>query len=391
MQETKAFETLYKKSSKGDIEQWTVAVFPRSSAIHLSTDSDVHDDSAAMLVCHGKHGGKMQEDVRWINEGKNQGRSNETTPYEQALNQAESKWKKKKDTGYFVSKEEAENLTVLLPMLAHPYEKRKHNIIWPCLTQPKLDGIRCMAYKEGGDITLISRKGKLFPHLEHLKKALAWLPGHIVIDGELYSDSIPFERITGAVRRETIKNPEQQEDMEGIQLRVYDVYSKKNPETPFNKRQAWYEHYVNQQNDPMITVVPTDSCSDEEQMKRQHNEHVAAGYEGIMLRNVEGIYKLKDRSIDLQKFKEFIDSEYLITGFKQGDGKDKGTVIWTCSIDSGATFDVRPKGTQEQRRQWYQQGQAVVDAKTSLTVRYQELSDMGIPRFPVGISLRDYE
>lgn len=49
----------------------------------------------------------------------------------------------------------------------------------------------------------------------------------------------------------------------------------------------------------------------------------------------------------------------------------------------------RPRGMWEQRKEWFDNGEAYVGKP--LTVRYQELTQDGIPRFPVGIAVRDYE
>jgi DNA ligase-1 len=107
-----------------------------------------------------------------------------------------------------------------------------------------------------------------------------------------------------------------------------------------------------------------------------------------MIRSKEGIYK-HSRSIDLLKYKEFQDDEYEVIGFEQGQGLEDGCVIWVCRTAEGKTFHCRPRGSRESRCELFQQGANHIGKK--LTVRFQELTDEGIPRFPVGISLRDYE
>jgi hypothetical protein len=91
----------------------------------------------------------------------------------------------------------------------------------------------------------------------------------------------------------------------------------------------------------------------------------------------------------LQKFKQFLDDEFSIVDFLEGTGNDAGTVIWVCTNDNNDTFKVRPRGTREQRREWFSDGNNLIGS--TLTVRYFELTDDGIPRFPVGIAIRDYE
>ena len=107
-----------------------------------------------------------------------------------------------------------------------------------------------------------------------------------------------------------------------------------------------------------------------------------------MLRNRLGLYK-NDRSIDLQKYKEFQDAEYEIVQFKEGEGTEKGCVIWVCKTEEGKVFNCRPRGTHEDRIELFKNGSQYIGKK--LTIRFQELTDDKIPRFPIGITFRDYE
>ena len=111
-------------------------------------------------------------------------------------------------------------------------------------------------------------------------------------------------------------------------------------------------------------------------------------YEGAILRNRDSIYEFR-RSKHLQKFKTFSDDEFEIIDFKEGTGHDLGTVIWKCKTKSGKEFDVRPIGTVQERSELFKNGDILVGKM--LTVTYQELSEFGVPRFPVGKTIRDYE
>ena len=111
-----------------------------------------------------------------------------------------------------------------------------------------------------------------------------------------------------------------------------------------------------------------------------------------MFRNLSGVYKAGHRSRDLQKYKEFIDAEFIITDAKEGTGSDAGTVVWECRTgdrENTKYFDVRPRGTVAQRKEWWDNYKKYIGQE--LTVRYQNLTEYGIPRFPVGIAIRDYE
>ena len=108
-----------------------------------------------------------------------------------------------------------------------------------------------------------------------------------------------------------------------------------------------------------------------------------------MARNHKSTYKFKNRSYDLQKVKRFKDNEFQIIGGKDGSGRESGLIIFKCITDDGLEFDVRPKGSHEYRAEQFKNLSNYIGKM--LTVRYQELTDDGRPRFPVGIAVRDYE
>ena len=138
-----------------------------------------------------------------------------------------------------------------------------------------------------------------------------------------------------------------------------------------------------------VQLLPTEEAASAADLKGFHDAYVAKGYEGLIVRNKKGHYHLATRSADLQKYKEFEDDEYEVVGFTEGEGQEKGLVIWTCKTKGGKQFHVRPRGTHEERAALFKEAANYVGKM--LTVRFQELTGDGIPRFPVGISFRDYE
>ena len=397
------FQTLYGESSHGKQKMWSVSVHVIADG-HGGTNGEI-------VTTHGYVDGKKVESRRIVTEGKNVGKKNATTPVTQAVNEAQALWNKKRDAGYTATAEPvavggagaATNILlgeahvepktlVPLPMLAHDYNKRGKSIPFPCYVQRKLDGVRCVAVPSRG---MYSRNGKQFPHLEHIGadvdrfgKAAA-LP-NIILDGELYSDELSFQEIVGIVKKETLY-PDDKIKMAKIYLYVYDCIVLDQPAMTYKDRYESLQHAFSSaaQSFPSLRLLPTADCESQDDMKRLHGEYVAEGYEGIMLRKKDGIYKVGHRSPDLQKYKEFCDAEYPVIGFKQGDGDEKGCVIWQCRTPAGLEFAVRPRGTRVDRAELFTNGASFVGKL--LTVRYQELTTDGVPRFPVGISFRDYE
>jgi len=364
-------QTVYKKTSTGKIQQWRAWVESTATGFLLKVES-------------GQTDGKLKETVgRVIDEGKQK-----RTAQEQAIFEANSKLNKKRDEAYYDTIEAAQNEVKLLPMLAHPFTKRKHNIDYPAIVQRKFDGVRCLArLNSDGTVTLLSRKGKEYPHLNHIKADVAANNSNtnLVLDGELYSDTLTFQELVGLVKRVTLK-PGNDEQMLEVSLRVYDCVELNN-EADFTDRYLTITNLT--EGAEYLSLVENVRVSTESEIHAAQARFVEEGYEGAMVRNLTGAYAIGKRSANLQKVKTFLDGEYPIVGFTQGTGGETGCVIWECSTPDRQTFRVRPRGTQEDRKVLFQNGSDYVGQQ--LTVRYQELTDDGVPRFPVGIAIRDYE
>ena len=371
------FPILHGEAVSGKMKVWSIEVMEQPN------------HTAIIRTTHGYEGGKIQQSDKAIQVGKNIGKANETTPLEQAMSEARAKWVKQTENGYVshqpaqpappLTRGKAIDAAVPSPMLAHDYNKRGHHAVFPCYTQRKFDGVRCIAMPGRG---LFSRQRKEFPHLEHIIEEINQLDPTLVLDGELYSDTLHFQEIVGLVKRAAQK-PGDAEKMRQIQYHVYDLVAPEGYEQRHAALQRLFCRPFQH-----LKLVKTHLCESEERMKEQHAQFVAEGYEGIMLRTPHGAYK-NSRSTDLLKYKEFFDAEYEIVGYKEGEGLEEGAVIWICQTPNGHRFSCRPRGSREDRVQLFLQGDDYVGKQ--LTVRYQELTPDEIPRFPVGIAIRDYE
>ena len=367
-------------------------------------------------------GGKVRQFPEIDATGKNIGKKNETSNHEQALFQAFGLWTKKQDQGYTiytVDDPAAPTTTVastttttavasttptavatLLPMLANKYQDRgvKH-LQLPFGVSRKLDGIRVTAlFNKRKELDLFSRLGKPFSFLDGIRSSLRLLlqgRTDIIIDGELYSHDLPFNQISGAVRTKKTKTAVDDK----IELWIFDLIDMKKPEMRYEDRMRLLKMLENDYNtrggNQNLRFVYYDLCNKHEDLEGFHQQYVEQGFEGIMCRNLSGSYLFKNRSNDLLKYKAFEDAEFLIVGAKPGVSTEKGAIVFECSCAAG-TFDVRPRGSIEKRRQMYMSKDKYIGKQ--LTVRYQphtnqadQEADTGIPRFPVGIDVRDYE
>tara|TARA_X000000368_G_scaffold419090_2_gene422353 strand:+ start:11619 stop:13958 length:2340 start_codon:yes stop_codon:yes gene_type:complete len=297
-------------------------------------------------------------------------------------------WNDKQNKELYSTEEDNETTPLFRPMLAKSFDPIK-NKSYPYLVQPKLDGVRCIAYKKDGKWIIESRTGKQFETLAHIRKELdkIKLPENFRLDGELGSfgenPELTFQQATGLVKRKTYDPLE-----EKIEYHLYDVYDPKQPELPFEERWNILSGLIKKSAGP-IHIVDLKKVEQLKDLQTAHETYVKNGFEGLMIRAPSGRYEPDHRSSSLLKYKTFMDNEYKIVGFKEGKGNDVGTVIFTCETEDGKRFEVRPKGTREERGNMLKNAEKHVGKK--LTVKFFELTDEGIPRFPVGLAIRDYE
>lgn len=344
----------------------------------------VWTDGPDILTEYGLVDGEKQV-ARKTATPKNVGRSNATTAEEQAVLEARAMWQKNRDRKYAESIEDARE-ELIRPMLAVDFEARKgKNVAYPAYIQPKLDGVRALAFWNGDHLELMSRNGKSWRDIgsvEHIAAALErFLPKNTLLDGEIYAHGETFQQTTRLVKKYRAGESEQ------LLFHPYDVIERDALDTPFSERFARFDWLSAQlaEGDP-VEVVRTEVVRAEEDVYDYHRQFVEDGFEGAMVRLAGGLYRYGVRSYDLLKVKSFLDSEYEIVGHKGGIGKFEHAAIWICRMPDGQTFDVCPRGTMEERRAWYVDGPTYYGS--FLKVRYFETSEDGIPRFPVGEGIR---
>ena len=358
-------DILYKKSRYG-IKEWKINVVDHISFSTIEIETGFIDCKKTSFIIN-------------ITRGKNIGKINQTSHFQQAINIANSKWNTKIKDGYTIKKD-LDKHHLVYPMLAQDFNKHSNKIIFPCYVQRKFDGIRAI-YENG---KLHSRKLLLFPHLSHITLELNKIDKNIILDGELYSNTLSFQELSGLVRKEKLSNSDVSM-INKIHFRVYDIVNNNNYIDRYNQLSTLFNKTYN----TLLNTRLTESfiCNTKNDIIKYHSLFVKEMYEGAIIRNYLGKYEQDTRSYNLQKYKSFDDSEFTITDFKDGVGSDTGAVIWTCITQHGKYFDVRPIGSISDRRKIYKNGKKYIGEK--LNVKYFGLTDDGIPRFPIGMYIRD--
>lgn len=379
-------------------KQWAVSVL------------DNEDNTFTIHSEHGLVGGKQVSHNTIISEGKNKGKKNETTPRDQALLEAQRDWDKKVKQGYVEQLVELEEKPkkpssksgrLLKPMLAIEFNMEKEKSIgFPVFIQPKLDGVRCLIYKENDKIIFQSRQNTIYDDFDHLIPELQHLISqfgdqeNLILDGELYTHGMPFEQITSMVRSSKGKR----KNIEELNYHVYDCFY--SGETNLDKNSMSYnDRYQVLRRAfgdtiyPKLVLVETTLVNSKLDIENFHTHYTTLRepYEGVMIRTTDGVYKQQGRSKDLQKYKKFMDEEFEVVGHHEGTGCHSGTPIFECrsNVNREKTFGVTMQGTLESKRKMMENVEGYYGKK--LTVKYQEKSVDGVPRFPVGIAFRDYE
>jgi len=356
-------ETLYEKD-----KQWSIS-WSRNP-----------DDTYTLTTLHGKINGKLIEHSTLISSGKNIGRSNETTILQQTKLDAQSAWNKKVKQGYSTSI--TTQSTIIKPMLANTYTLET-DLTFPVWVQPKLDGVRCLVYKSNNQICFQSRKNTLYEPIKHLLPELSQLfdtlPPNSIVDGELYTHGIGFDKIVSMVRRGT-GNKKTHPDLKTLHYTIYDLIDS----NVYADRLQLLQNAFSNFKYKFIECIETHTVSSKSKINEWLHTFENKGYEGIMIR-CNGVYK-ENRSKDLLKYKQFLDDEFEVVGHHESKN---GVPVFECVTKDEATFSVLMKETLEMKQDMMKHVEDYYGKM--LTVRFQEWTKDKIPRFPVGIQFRDYE
>ena len=386
--------TLYKKTTIGKTQTWEIEV----SGNKFRTIS-------------GQADGKKITNNWTVCQGKNVGKKNATTGEEQALKEAEAKHKKKLEAGYHLNLKNISKKRFYEPMLAQDFKNKNRQsevmadlqqvdggTVGTVFSQPKLDGIRCIAMREG----LFTRTGKEITAVPHISEALApffKLYPNATLDGELYNHAYKddFNKIIHLVRKQNLTDEHLSESAEMIQYHIYDAPVIGNGKWAMTEKDLYSDRtskldasFVNLrlEKEGCLVIVPTVEIHGREQLDRCYEDYIEAGYEGQMVR-LDGPYENK-RSPKLLKRKEFVDEEYKILGYEEGEGNRAGTIKhFKFKNKDGKEFNSNVKGSFSYLTKLLEIADTLIGKDA--TIKYFNLTPDGVPRFPYVIAIRDYE
>ena len=211
----------------------------------------------------------------------------------------------------------------------------------------------------------------------------------VVLDGELYNHDLrdDFEKIISLVRKQKPTPSDRSEASKMIQFHCYDYI-----ETVMNQP---YSYRMNQlvtsdMYSYCVKYVETKHALSKDAANIIHQYNLNSGYEGSILR-LDKPYEQK-RSYNLQKFKDFSDTEATIVGYEIGKGKREGTLgKFLMMDDDGNRFGCPPgKGyTYKDLANMLNNIHDYIGKRATFT--YFERTQYGSYRHPLFKTIRNYE
>jgi DNA ligase-1 len=247
-------------------------------------------------------------------------------------------------------------------LLAHRWEDQDPTGWW---MSEKLDGVR--AYWDGKQF--ISRLGNAYFAPEWFIEGLPDFP----LDGELFAGRGRFQHAVSVARR--------MDKGEGWKSLAFVIFDAPALDHAFEHRIRHLEEHFANSKLAQVRVLEHRVCSGVDDLQTELRRIEELGGEGVMLRRPGSRY-VAGRSDTLLKVKSFLDTEARVVGHQAGTGKHKGRL--------GALHVELPNGTR------FKVGTGMSDAERDsppsvgeiITVRYQELTDAGVPRFPSYVGVR---
>ena len=265
--------------------------------------------------------------------------------------------------------------------------------------EPKLDGARCVVFMPAnkGRVTLFSRSGKEYINFESVRAKLQEINDtrnpvqDLVLDGEVVSyvgDKIDFQALQHTLfRKDGVESGR-------LKILVFDgttqadwLAPKKSYEERYKFTAALVKEALNVVSGAVNKVgmvemfITTDP--DRDRMIKHSREFVEKGYEGAMFRKADEPPVLK-RSRSLLKVKTFVDATFEVYGAVGGTGKYEGVLgaLQARTLDTKKEFEMGSGFSDDQRREIWRLFKAGTLPRLA-DGKYQELTDDGIPRFPI--------
>lgn len=133
-----------------------------------------------------------------------------------------------------------------------------------------------------------------------------------------------------------------------------------------------------------LVLVPSYQIKSEDELKEYHKQFISEGYEGSIIRWGDAPYKINGRSENLLKYKDFLDIALEIKDIIPANQR----LTWGVPVFelNGNKFEAGMKYSHAEREDFLTNKSKYIGKVGE--IRYFELTDKGIPRFPVMVGIR---
>jgi len=282
------------------------------------------------------------------------------------------------------------------PMLAKQYEKvtSQKTFDKEYYASRKIDGLRCLIYMgEDGELHTASRGAMnydpaMYEILTNEKLINIFKDNpNLIMDGEIYKRGLSLQKINSIARTQVTAN-----DYSILQFYWYDIVDLQlTAEERIHKIESialkWLPSYTSfepdykfEEGELRIQVVPHEKVSGWKNIEALHDKYVSEGWEGVVIRLADSLYKPNSRTNSWIKVKKYQDSEFKIIGYELGL-RGNEDMTFRCITEDGIEFLAKPWGDRE-LKDWYVENFEEECLGQYAVVKYFYLSDDGTPLQP---------
>ena len=143
-----------------------------------------------------------------------------------------------------------------------------------------------------------------------------------------------------------------------------------------------------------MQIVPQVKVTGYDNIMALHNKYVEEGWEGVVVRDPDSLYKFGARGNAMIKFKKYRDSEFLVTGWKEGL-RGVEDMVFICETPHGKEFYAKPMGDRATKEEYAENFEAKYKNQMA-TVKFIYYSDgndevNGVPLQPCLKAFRGQE
>ena len=325
--------------------------------------------------------------------------------------------KEKKDKGYREVEKDPEEYTeselnnilgttvtsqdgVPKPMLAKQVDKVTNTKIFDkeWYASRKIDGLRALIYMgEDGELHTASRGAMNYdaamyeilsnPILIEIFKENKGL----IMDGEAYHHGFSLQQLNSIARTQKTAV-----DYGVLQFYWYDIVD---TNSTFDERWAYMQDIKDKYNlsfDPerifkrdelRIQFVPQQLISGYDNMLKLHNQFVEEGWEGLVIRDPDVVYRPNGRTNDMIKIKVYKSEDFLVTGYELGL-RGSEDMVFICETPDGKEFKAKPLGDRLQKEEYVENFNSLYKGHVG-ECKFFYYSDDGVPLQPCFKAFRD--